>query len=267
MMDSEETQPGRKEHKVPEPVIKEATGKNFTWLSASISEVGRVRSLNEDACVELPEKRIWAVADGMGGHDAGDKASRLIIDSLLSVRHQDSFSAFVDAVEDTLIEVHEELFRRGEARGQIGGSTLVALLVRNCYALVMWAGDSRAYLFRNDTLTRITQDHSVVAELLERGEISPEEAAVHPEANVITRAVGAVKNLYLDMDIVEIKHGDNLLLCSDGLYREVAEQEISAILHRHYSPAKAVQEMVELALSRGGRDNITGVVIRAVKNV
>jgi serine/threonine protein phosphatase PrpC len=267
MVNTDQTQPIKIVMPPGEPANVQATGKDFTLISASLSDVGKVRKLNEDACVEMPEKRLWVVADGMGGHYAGEVASALIIDSMQNVQHAGSFSSFVDEVEDVMIAANEQLCHLGKENGKIAGSTVVAMLIHHRHALVMWAGDSRAYLLRQNNLTQLTRDHSVVQELMELGGIRPEEAATHPNANVITRAVGANQNLYLDMDILEIEDDDYLLLCTDGLYRELTEEEIRTILNRHDSPAKAVQRMIALALSRGARDNITGIVLKAEAHV
>ena len=267
-MDNESTQPmdlGVAQD--DRPVDNRSIGSHFEWISSSRSHVGCVRTLNEDACLEMVDRQLWVVADGMGGHKAGDVASRTIMDYMRNVSYDPTFGTFVENVENQLVAAHQSLTVLGRRLGQIAGSTVVALLGYGRHALIMWAGDSRAYLFRQGAFRQVSQDHSYVEELLARGDISPEDAMSHPEANVITRAVGAGKDLYLDMDIFELLHGDILLLCSDGLYKELDENTICSIMHRHYSPAMIVQELVNSCVDRGARDNVTVVAIKVVERV
>jgi len=267
-MDNESTQPmdlGVAQD--DRPVDNRSIGSHFEWISSSRSHVGCVRTLNEDACLEMVDRQLWVVADGMGGHKAGDVASRTIMDYMRNVSYDPTFGTFVENVENQLVAAHQSLTVLGRRLGQIAGSTVVALLGYGRHALIMWAGDSRAYLFRQGAFRQVSQDHSYVEELLARGDISPEDAMSHPEANVITRAVGAGKDLYLDMDIFELIHGDVLLLCSDGLYKELDENSISSILHRHYSPAMMVQDLVNSCVDRGARDNVTVIAIKVVERV
>ena len=199
----------------------------------------------------------------MGGHNAGEIASQMIAGNLGEIQETPVLSAYVDAIEDSLISAHKELLSLGAEKEDIAGSTVVALLAGNRHGLVMWAGDSRLYLHRQGRLTQLTEDHSYVDDLVERGEISREEAETHPQANVITRAVGAGETLYLDMDVTEVQDGDVFLLCSDGLYREVSEEEICNILANE-SLFDIARELIDLTLSRGAKDNVTVVVVRAL---
>jgi len=249
------------------PVDSRSLGNHFAWISSSLTHVGCVRKLNEDACLELTDRQLWVVADGMGGHKAGDVASQTIIDYSRNVLYDQTFSIFVENMENQLVAAHQALTMLGRQLGQIAGSTVVALLGHGRYGLVMWAGDSRAYLFRQGGLRQVTRDHSYVEELLSAGGISPQDALSHPRANVITRAVGAGNDLYLDMDMFELIHGDVVLLCSDGLYKELDENTICSIMHRHYSPAMIAQDLVNACLKRGARDNVTVVVVKAVERV
>lgn len=249
------------------PAEHRSLGSHFEWISASSTRVGCVRTLNEDACLELIDRQLWAVADGMGGHKAGDVASRSIVDALTAVPWETNFAHFVDSVEQQILSAHQYLLTLGRSLGQIAGSTVVVLLGHARNALVMWAGDSRAYLLRQGTLQQLTRDHSYVEELLARGEISAADAHSHPEANVITRAVGAGQELYLDMDILELYHGDMLLLCSDGVYKELTEQQINAIMSHGYSPSAIVQEMINACIEHGARDNVSAVVVKVVERV
>jgi protein phosphatase len=249
------------------PVDNRSFGNYFEWISSSLTHVGCVRKLNEDACLELTDRQLWVVADGMGGHRAGDVASRTIIDYSRNVPYDQTFSVFVENVENQLVAAHQALNALGRKLGQIAGSTVVALLGHGRHGLVMWAGDSRAYLFRQGGLRRVSRDHSFVEELLAVGGISPEEALSHPRANVITRAVGYGNDLYLDMDMFELFHGDIILLCSDGLYKELEENTICSIIHRHYSPAMIARDLVNVCIERGARDNVTVVVVKVIERM
>jgi serine/threonine protein phosphatase PrpC len=240
------------------------TGPGYRWHSASASHVGRVRTLNEDACLERPEAGLWMVADGMGGHDAGDVASSAIRDALNGLDVPAALSAGVDRVEDRLMEVNAHLRRLAAEHGAGAtiGSTVVVLLAGGRYGVVLWAGDSRAYRLRDGGITPITSDHSQVQEWVDEGRISREEAESHPSGNVITRAVGASDTLFLDVDVEAVEPGDVFVLCSDGLYRHVKEDEI-ARLAADADLERAARALIELTLERGAKDNVTVVVLRA----
>lgn len=235
----------------------------FGWSSSSRSHVGLVRQINEDACLDLPERGLWAVADGMGGHALGDMASRMVIETLGSLPPPESLTQFVTDAADSLQSVNRQL--RAEAllrEVQIIGSTVVVLLAHRQYAACLWAGDSRIYLFRDGRLSQLTRDHSQVEELRFAGGISEEDALRHPARNLITRAIGAADILELDEERIEVHDGDMFLLCSDGLTNEVTEQEMrSALIAGNCQQAS--ETLVDMALERGGRDNISVVVARA----
>lgn len=234
----------------------------FGWSSSSRSHVGLVRQINEDACLDLPERGLWAVADGMGGHALGDMASRMVIETLGSLPAPESLTQFVTDAADSLQSVNRQLRAEAVLREvQIIGSTVVVLLAHGQYAACLWAGDSRIYLFRDGRLSQLTRDHSQVEELRFAGSISEEDALRHPARNLITRAIGAADILELDEEQLEVHDGDMFLLCSDGLSNEVTEQEIrSALIAGNCQQAS--ETLVDLALERGGRDNISVVVAR-----
>lgn len=234
------------------------------WSSASISHVGMVRKLNEDACLELAARGIWAVADGMGGHAAGDFASRSIVEALASLPEPASLGDAVSAVHERLQLINTRLAEEArQRREQVIGSTAVVLLAYGPHAVVIWAGDSRAYRYREDELQQLTRDHSQVEELVAQGLITRQQAQRHPGSNVITRAVGVMDPLELDSEMFDVHEGDMFLLCSDGLYNEVSEHEIRealAVGDCQYS----CQLLVDRALAHGARDNVTVVVVRAL---
>jgi protein phosphatase len=235
----------------------------FRWTSASRSHVGLVREVNEDACLDLPESGLWAVADGMGGHTLGDVASRGVVESLRRLPAAGSLQESLRTARERLQAVNRQLCAEAAVRAlRVIGSTVVLLLACDRQCGCLWAWDSRIYLYRQGKLSRLTRDHSQVEELLSQGALSPEEAADHPLRHMITRAVGAAETLDLDEETVEVSDGDMFLLCSDGLSNEVSEEEICAALVGG-NCGQASEVLIELALKHGGRDNVSVVVVRA----
>jgi serine/threonine protein phosphatase PrpC len=230
--------------------------------SVARTHVGRVRTLNEDRYIERPDIRLWAVADGMGGHEAGDVAASLIVESLAAVEAQSSGYAYLNLVCDQLQAVNRELVERAAALsyGALIGSTVAALLAFEDHYACVWAGDSRIYLHRDGGLDRLTRDHSVVQQMVDAGALDPEEARNHSRSNVVTRAVGAGEPLELDVRHAAIEPGDVFLLCSDGLTNMVTDEEIRRILSA-MAPEPAADGLMALALDRGARDNVTLVVV------
>lgn len=238
-------------------------GAPYSYVSAACTHVGMVRRLNEDACLDRPDLGLWVVADGMGGHHAGDVASRLIVESLDRIPPPSDAAVFLSTVKAHLVEANGAL--RAEAAGQgpdrIIASTVVALLVYGRHFACVWAGDSRLYLFRDGCLRQIGRDHSHVQELVDLGLVSAEEARNHPQANIVTRAVGATDELELDMRHEPVLPDDLFLLCSDGLTKMLTDGEIEEILGRVAAP-EAAQALTDLALERGAVDNVTSVTVQ-----
>ncbi len=236
------------------------------WVSAHRTNVGLKRSINEDACLDLPEQGLWVVADGMGGHAGGDLASHMIVDALKGTDPGNSLGDLVGDVKRRLQNVNRRL--RGHALNQgedVIGSTVVALLVLGRYCVYLWAGDSRIYLLRRGRLKQLSRDHSQIEELVERGGISPEQADRSLMSNVITRAVGAEDDLMLDAEILEAREGDLFLLCTDGLNKEVRDEEIGKTLNDNRL-SDAADALIRLTLARGARDNVTLVLAQAVQS-
>jgi len=234
----------------------------FRWVSAAAADVGTVRSLNEDAYLDRPDIGLWVVADGMGGHDAGDLASRSVVESLAGIGRQANLGSYVDELRLRLLSVNRALREEAERRSEsVIGSTVAALIAVGRHAVAVWAGDSRVYLFRGGTLRPLTHDHSQVEELIAKGSLTRDQAENHPATNVITRAVGGDDDLRLDAQIQEILDQDICLLCTDGLTKEVKEQEIAETL-RDSDLRLAPQSLVGLACRRGGRDNVTVVAVQ-----
>lgn len=234
------------------------------YQSASYSHVGMVRQVNEDACLELAERGLWVVADGMGGHAAGDYVSSLVIDTLRRIPASSSLPAYVSALRTGLGQVNDEVLQETVRRGvTMMGSTVVLLVAQGDQAVCLWAGDSRLYRWRGGRLDMISRDHSYVQDLVDNAVISEEEARVHPRANVVTRAVGVFDHLDLAEVTVQVQPGDSFLLCSDGLNKTADDNELRDVLG-HPDPYAIVRSLVHLGLTRGAPDNITAVAIRAL---
>lgn len=233
-----------------------------TFKSASKSHVGMVRQVNEDACLDRPENGLWVVADGMGGHAAGDYVSSLIVDSLRNVAVGRSLDEYVAALKTDLLRVNAAVREETANRGvTMMGSTVVALVARDLRGVCLWAGDSRLYRLRDGLLEGISRDHSYVQDLQDSGLLSEAEARVHPRANIVTRAVGVGAQLELAMAELLLMPGDSYLLCSDGLTKTVEDHEISEVLS-HDEPGEIVSSLVSLGLMRGAPDNITVIVVK-----
>lgn len=235
----------------------------FQWTSSACTHVGMVRDINEDAYLDQPQRGLWVVADGMGGHALGDLASRMVIETLNALPSPESLDQFITDTGDTLKAVNRQLLSEAAIRGlHIIGSTVVVLLAYERRCACLWAGDSRIYLFRNGRLRLLTRDHSEAEELKAQGHLSAEEAASLPSRNAITRAVGAMDELEVDVETMDVNDGDILLLCSDGLSNAVSEQDMRTALVNG-DCKQAAEALVDMALIQGGRDNISVIVVRA----
>lgn len=235
---------------------------SFRWWSSCDTHLGRRRRINEDNYFAHPEGGIWVVADGMGGHTRGDRASQHVIATIRAIPQTASLDELVKSTCDALRLANKLIRDEAQSLGEnvVMGSTVVVLLVRGAEFACLWAGDSRIYRLRGDHLRQLTKDHSRVQELIDDGTITRTEAKSHPSANRITRAVGALTTLAIDEIRGTIRDGDKFLLCSDGLVLEVDDDEIATLLDDR-SSREAVEEMIELCLERGARDNVTvGVV-------
>lgn len=233
------------------------------FRSWGTTDRGPVRPTNEDAFVDRCDLGLWAVADGLGGHEAGEFASGLIAQELENIPPGLEGEEMAATVRRRLHATHKELLAGAAALGPHAtiASTVVAALARGDRYTILWAGDSRAYLLRGGKLRQVTKDHSLVQEMVDSGKLSVTLAERHPRANVITRAVG-IASRTLDLDAVygQLDDGDRLLLCSDGLNKAIDDSRIAALTS---SPSPA-QALVEEALRAGARDNVTAVVIEAL---
>jgi type VI secretion system protein ImpM len=230
-------------------------GVPWTYHSAALTDVGLVRQINEDALVERPEVGIWAVADGLGGHSDGEVASRMVCDALADFTPQSDFDATVDAACARLQQVNQHLFRSASdpLSTRHSASTVVVLLVRGAESAVLWAGDSRAYRWREGELDQLTRDHSLAEEHANKG---------RSESNAVTRAVGVEPELMIDRRQDEVRPGDRFLLCSDGLTRTVPVDGLRTWMG-HEDLRAAVDGLVRAALDAGAPDNVSVVVAEA----
>jgi len=211
------------------------------------------------------DRGLWAVADGMGGHDKGDVASAMVTDALLHLPIVYGLENLVEAATEALTRVNRELIvlaDSGESSRTIG-STVVGLAIAGEQFRCFWAGDSRAYRIRGDQIVQLTRDHSLVQDLVEAGMLTPQEALDHPNSNVITRAVGVVEDLKIDKVSGDARPGDRFLLASDGLTKLVDETEL--VGERTTRRAEeAADKLIETVLSRGAPDNIAMIIASVV---
>jgi serine/threonine protein phosphatase PrpC len=256
-------------HGVDDP--DDATTREFTtptpltWESFGMTNPGKIRGVNEDAFFIDNTNRLWVVADGMGGHAAGDVASQSIADAFGGLDTTDRLSQTADGIETTLIELNQRFQDMASSSGDgiTIGSTVVVCAFRQGWMLLAWVGDSRIYRWRSGTLHRLTQDHSQVEELISRGLLLRENAESHPAANVVTRAVGADENLYVDLDYCDAQPDDRYLLCSDGLTKEVPTEQIRELLGKDVSAREICEGLIAATLEARARDNVTVIVAKA----
>jgi protein phosphatase len=235
---------------------------SFRWTSASRSHPGRVRQVNEDACLNQSEHGLWAVADGMGGHSLGEFASGLAVQSLMDPPAAQSLEQRVNGALIRLQEVNRRL--RAEALRRnvpLIGTTIAALLAAGSLCSCLWAGDSRIYLYRAGRLRQLTRDHNYIEAARSRHRTS-DDTVERPPANLITRALGAEDILEIDRITVRLLDGDIFLLCTDGLSNAVSDLSIEQALPKGIC-SQACDALVNMALGRDARDNITAVVVRA----
>ena len=223
------------------------------------THVGKVRHNNEDSLIVI-EPETFAVADGMGGAKAGEVASQMLVETVRSFLLKSPLPFDEKILSQAIFLANEKILnvaRQNENyRGM--GTTATILSIDGRTAYFAHVGDSRLYRLRNNFLEQITEDHSYVESLVRRGEITPEQARVHPMKNVLTQAVGAVEQIFIDQASFRVEHGDTFLLCTDGLTNMVDDATIAKILQTAPNPADA---LIEAALGAGGRDNITVIVI------
>ncbi|MFN3145137.1 MAG: PP2C family protein-serine/threonine phosphatase [Paracoccaceae bacterium] len=233
----------------------------FSFVSAQATDVGCRREINEDSYLSRPDCGLWVVADGMGGHAAGDFASQSIVQELNSVGMAGSAEDLEARFQERLLRANSQILDHAQSlgRGTIG-ATLVALLTHGDQYTCIWSGDSRIYLLREGRLIRCTHDHTELQALLDAGSITPEDAKNWPRRNVITRAIGVAPVPQTERVEGTLMLNDRFLLCSDGLTEHLDDLEIAQIVSMG-SPRDACQELIGETLARGARDNVTVLTV------
>ena len=231
--------------------------------SVARSHIGCRRKTNEDAMLVRPDLGVWAVADGMGGHEAGDVASALVVEKVGAIQGGESHAASAANIRAAIEEANRQLWNMAAAGlSRTIGSTVVAIAADRRGFSCLWAGDSRAYLARDGELEQLTHDHSLVQLLVDAGDLDPLAAAEHPNANIVTRAVGAGPKVEIDLVEGDVRPGDVFLLASDGFTRLIAETEMLAALKARNLETSA-DRLVQTCLARQAPDNLTFVILKS----
>lgn len=231
------------------------------------TDIGKKRSMNQDSfyCCEMPLgsfQNLFIVADGMGGHKAGDHASKLCIAQMADAIGRSAHKTPVSVFEEAVAKANEAIYSEAETNAAFEGmgTTMVACTVQDDTMYVANIGDSRLYLLR-EKIKQITNDHSLVEELVKQGNLTESEARIHPQKNIITRALGTDKMVHADFFEIDIRKGDIILLCSDGLSNMVEDEDMEYIIHQSASLEEAGTVLIEKANQNGGNDNITAVLV------
>ena len=237
---------------------------SYYFDTATATHNGRVRKINEDSLFASAERGIWLVADGMGGHKDGNIASGMIADAAQTMSKSAAETNLPAMLREEIAEVNNKLVAISNlSHDSIVGSTVVALLMNGNRYDCLWAGDSRCYLVRDGEISRVSHDHTEVQELVDRGVLTEAEARTWPRRNVITRAIGADHQVELDSCFGTVKAGDTFVLCSDGLTGHLEDHEILGAVQTA-RPKEACNALLATALERGGKDNISIIVVNAV---
>jgi serine/threonine protein phosphatase PrpC len=234
----------------------------FRIESAALTHRGRVRQQNQDSFCLRERDGLWAVADGMGGHEGGEWASGRLVEELDRVEVPAELGAAADRVAAAVAAANAAIVAEADARGSQMGTTIVALVVRGARYRLLWVGDSRAYLLRDGAFVQLSRDHTQVQEMVERGLMAPADAAGHPMSHILSRAVGVRGTLEMERAEGEVRAGDVFLLSSDGLHSYVGEGEIGRLLGRG-SPQRALDALIALTLEAGAPDNVTAIAVWA----
>lgn len=230
---------------------------------ASRTNVGLKRKINEDSILAETDRGLWTVADGMGGHEAGEVASAMVTDALRSLPETSDVDELAGNAVEALLGVNRALIElaRTADHGRTIGTTVVGLAIGDSSFRCFWAGDSRGYRLRDGELARLTHDHSLVQNLVDAGMLTPDQAETHENANLITRAIGVAEALEVDVVDGEALPGDIFLLASDGLTRVVHDHELADELRRA-PPAEAADRLIDMVLARGAPDNVSLIIVQ-----
>lgn len=247
-------------HREETPAEKQPAKKAVIRVHA-LTDVGKVRAVNQDALVVDEAALLYGVADGMGGHNGGETASAGARDGLIAALKDKAPS--LDALRDAITRVNADLFKQQAEDEKLSGmgTTLSVIWMSDHFVYLGHVGDSRVYRFREGKLEQMTDDHSLVGELMRAGYLTPEQAENHPNKNVILRAVGTEEGIDIDLAVEERRKGDLWLVCSDGLHGMVPDKKMEAILGVN-TPESAAKLLMDAALAAGGRDNISVVLVQ-----
>jgi serine/threonine protein phosphatase Stp1 len=226
----------------------------------AVSHVGLVRSGNQDAYCCRSSAGVWVVADGVGGHHGGERASAAIIEAIENLPEHSTFSQRLTSVREAIAEANRIIFEEADLTGRRMGATVVALVIGEGRYAVLWAGDSRAYLKRDEYFFGLTRDHTQAQELVAAGLLASNAVEGHPSSNILVRAVGVLPSLELEETDGQIAENDLFLLCSDGLHNLVSDAEMAELIDV-CEFNRVSQNLVELGLERGAPDNITVCVV------
>jgi serine/threonine protein phosphatase PrpC len=233
-----------------------------SWIeTGAATHVGMVRRQNEDNYLVATPRGLWAVADGMGGHAAGEIASRIVVDELAVVATPASAAELLASCKHHLISANSRVKKLGDERGALIGTTVAVLLIFDGHYACVWSGDSRIYRLRQHLIEQISVDHTEVQELISARRLTAEEAHTWPRRNVITRAIGVSDDPELEIKGGALEPGDTFVICSDGLTAHVKDEEILALAAEN-PPQRACDLLVDLTLDRGAVDNVTVVAVR-----
>ncbi|HEX7349010.1 MAG TPA: PP2C family serine/threonine-protein phosphatase [Rhodanobacteraceae bacterium] len=232
------------------------------FQSAGRTDTGKVRRRNEDSILVRDDAGLWVVADGLGGHSAGDYASGMIVERLAALPRDGDVFDFVESIEDTLCGINTDLRRTAQQRGvDIIGSTVVLLVHDKDFMLCGWVGDSRAYCAEDGRLAQISRDH-VYGVKEDVTQFGGGPGRSQPNGGALTRAVGAEDALFVDWVVAGARPNTAFVLCSDGVNKEMTDDEIEAVCRRRASPQAILDEVFEISLGRAARDNVSAVIVQ-----
>jgi serine/threonine protein phosphatase PrpC len=240
----------------------------FNIKSHGVTDIGNVRTKNEDSILLLPKESTWVVADGMGGHHAGDFASQAITKNMALFKQQPTLEKSISLMEENLI--HSNAIIRKKAlkfgKNKTIGSTVVSVHIWGKFIFAFWAGDSRLYRHRDDQLIRLTEDHSYVEELVKMGKVKAKDAESHPASNIVLKAVGIDDDFRADLSYFEMQNDDIYIVCSDGLYKDLDESEILHIIQDNRNELSLLnQSLLCSSLDAGGSDNTSIITIKVTQ--
>ena len=241
---------------------------SFQISSHGVTDTGHVRTKNEDSILVHEDENVWVIADGMGGHHAGDFASQTIANNLSLFKQHASLDDSILLLEENILNSNMVIRKKSLKLGRNAtiGSTVVCVYVWKNMLFALWAGDSRLYRYRNSRLERLTEDHSYVEELVRMGKLKACDAEEHPAANVVLRAVGIDEELRIDFEYFELQDEDIFIVCSDGLYKDLEEAKIVPIIERHFdNMSDLAQTLLDASLDAGGTDNTSIITMKTCR--